>query len=150
MDNQTDAFLTTTVDRLTRAETALHNGNPAPRMAMWSRHEPLTLLGAAISGRGWAEIEPIFEQLGASFADCTAYEIEVLAAEASGDLAYLVALEHTTASVNGAPPAPYSLRVTTVFRREEGAWKVVHRHGDPLTSEASQEAMRRLEATARG
>src|SRR5262249_30017784 len=38
------------------------------------------------------------------------YEIEVVAAGASGDLAYLVAFEHTTASVNGAPPESYTLR----------------------------------------
>jgi len=43
-----------------------------------------------------------------------------VAAEASGDLAYTVALEHTTASVNGAEPRPYVLRVTTIFRREDG------------------------------
>jgi len=25
-----------------------------------------------------------------------------------------------------------SLRATTVYRREDGAWKVIHRHGDSL------------------
>jgi len=39
------------------------------------------------------------------------------------------------------------LRVTTVFRREHGVWKVVHRHGDPLASTAGQEAMERLANT---
>ena len=48
------------------------------------------------------------------------------------DLAYIVGIEHTTASVRGAPAVPYSLRVTTIFRREGGEWKVVHRHGDPV------------------
>jgi ketosteroid isomerase-like protein len=61
----------------------------------------------------------------------------VVAAGASGDLAYLVAYEHTTASIGGDPPAPYTLRVTTLFRREAGAWKVVHRHADPLPGSAS-------------
>ena len=39
-------------------------------------------------------------------------------------------LEHTTASVNGAEPRPYVLRVTTIFRHEDGEWKVVHRHAN--------------------
>ena len=50
---------------------------------------------------------------------------------ASGDLAYTVAYEHTTAALHGGEPTPYVLRVTTVFRREDGTWKVVHRHADP-------------------
>jgi ketosteroid isomerase-like protein len=43
----------------------------------------------------------------------------------------VVGIEHTTASVAGSPATPYSLRVTTIFRREAGEWRVVHRHGDP-------------------
>jgi hypothetical protein len=62
---------------------------------------------------------------------------QIIAASASGDLAYIVALEHTTASVKGAPAQPYVLRVTTVFRREDGEWKVVHRHGDPASRSAT-------------
>jgi ketosteroid isomerase-like protein len=39
----------------------------------------------------------------------------VLAAGASGDLGYVVALEHSVASRRGSPPVEYTLRVTTVF-----------------------------------
>ena len=63
---------------------------------------------------------------------------------ASGDLAHTVASEHATASVNGAPPQPYVLRVTTVFRREHGGWKIVHRHADPRASESASELMEQL------
>jgi ketosteroid isomerase-like protein len=66
----------------------------------------------------------------------TAADDSCIAAGASGDLAYIVALEHTTASINGAPPQPYVLRATTVFRREDGEWRVVHRHGDPASESA--------------
>lgn len=25
-----------------------------------------------------------------------------------------------------------AIRVTSIFRREDGAWRLVHRHGDPI------------------
>jgi ketosteroid isomerase-like protein len=136
MSTEVDAFLTETIPRLNEAEIALHNGDAGPRTAMWSHSDPVTLFGAALNGNGWGEIRPIFEQLGALLSNCTSYRSEVVAAGASGDLAYLVALEHTSASVKGAPPQPYVLRVTSVFRRERGEWKVVHRHGDPASDSA--------------
>ena len=37
--DQTDAFLTATMPRLRQAETALHNGDAGPRMAMWSHDD---------------------------------------------------------------------------------------------------------------
>jgi ketosteroid isomerase-like protein len=143
---ETGQFLATMGPQITEAEIALHNGDSGPRIAMWSRAEPLTLFGAAVSGRGWGEIRPIFDALGKQFSDCLSYENEIIAAEARGDLAYTVALEHTTASVNGAAPRPYVLRVTTIFRREDGEWKVVHRHGDALASQSAAEIVERLSA----
>jgi hypothetical protein len=35
-----DDFLTTTLGRQVEAEEALHNGDPGPRLAMWSGHGP--------------------------------------------------------------------------------------------------------------
>jgi ketosteroid isomerase-like protein len=125
-----DTFLDVTLPRIKTADTALHNGDASQRIAMWSQTEPVTLFGAALSANGWAEICPIFDALGSQFSDCASFEFELLAAGVSGDLAYLVGIERTTASVAGAPAAPYSLRVTTVLRREDGEWKIVHRHGD--------------------
>ena len=46
------------------------------------------------------------------------------------------------ASVAGAVPEAYDLRVTTVFRRENGKWKIVHRHADPMP--ASDAARRQV------
>ena len=48
----------------------------------------------------------------------------------SGDLAYVVAIEHTTASIGGGPTQSYSLRATTILRREDGEWRAIHRHAD--------------------
>ena len=128
---ETEQFLATMGPRITAAEIALHNGDSGPRIAMWSRAEPLTLFGAAISGRGWGEIGPIFDTLGQQFSGCLSYQNQIVAAEASGDLAYTVALEHTTASVNGAEPRPYVLRVDGPSSGARMASrKVVHRHAN--------------------
>jgi ketosteroid isomerase-like protein len=130
---ETEAFLAAIADRYVEAEHALHDGDAAPRMALWSRTDPLTLFGAAGSARGWGEIGAVFRWLGHTFTNCSSYRNEIVAAEARGDLAYLVALEHTTVAAQDAAPESYVLRVTTIFRREGGAWKIVHRHGDAIT-----------------
>ena len=109
---------------------------------MWSHNDPLTLFGAARNAVGWEEVRPVFDFLASRFSNCTSWRLEVLGAGVSGDLAYIVGIEHTTASVAGSPPTPYSLRVTTIFRREDGEWKVVHRHGDPFDASSGQLASR--------
>ena len=127
-----DDFLATTLDRQIRAEEAVHNGDLGPRLAMWSTADPVTLFGAAMSGQGWEQVSGIFRAIASRWSDCTDQQVELLAAGVSGDLAYTVELEHTSVSVDGVPAGPYTLRVTQVYRREAGEWKVVHRHGDQL------------------
>ena len=34
-----------------------------------------------------------------------------------------------------------SARVTSIFRTEDGVWKLVHRHSDPITSSRPAESM---------
>lgn len=144
--NQTEAFLASVLPRLTEADTALHNGDAGPRKAMWSHSDPVTLFGAARSGSGWTELGQLFDWLGSQFSNGT-YKYEVLAAGASGDLGYIVGIEHSSASIGGAEPEAYELRVTTICRRENGEWKVVHRHADPKPdSDAARRAVSQLGA----
>ena len=126
-----DDFLVWAESRLTDAELALHNGDAAPRRAIWSRNEPVTVLGAWKSATGQQELSDLFGLLEASFSDCTSYAHEIVAADVIGDMAYTVGYEHTRASVNGEPRI-YSLRATQVYRREDGEWKVAHRHADTV------------------
>jgi ketosteroid isomerase-like protein len=65
--------------------------------------------------------------------------MEIIAADVSGDLAYTVAIERHVTSINDAPVEPHALRVTQVYRRENGEWKVVHRHGDGLAPQSPPE-----------
>ena len=126
-----DDFLAWANTRLKDAEVALHNGNAAPRRAIWSRNDPVTVLGAWRSATGQHEVGDLFGQLEASFSNCTSYSNEIVAADVIGDMAYTVAYEHTEAAVNGEP-RKYVLRATQVYRREAGEWKVVHRHADTV------------------
>ena len=46
-------------------------------------------------------------------------------------MAYVVEVERFRSKVGGAADfAEFALRVTTIFRREDGEWKIVHRHAD--------------------
>ena len=126
-----DDFLTPTLARQLDAEQALINGDPGPRLAMTSRQDPVTVFGARVPlRRGWDEVSEILRWLASRWSNRTDYHFEVVAAGVSGDLAYVVGFEHIANSVVGVPVEPYTLRVTHIFRREQGEWKIAHRHAD--------------------
>jgi ketosteroid isomerase-like protein len=127
-----DEFIAWVKTRLYEAELALHNGDAAPRRALWSHNEPVSVLGAWRNAHGQRELNELFNALSRTFSDCTSFAFELQAYDVVGDMAYTAGLEHTTASINGEPRS-YTLRATQVYRREGGEWKVAHRHGDTVT-----------------
>ncbi len=128
-----DDFLSWVSTALHEAELALNDGDPAPRRALWSRHEPVSVLGAWRNAQGQRELDELFTALGRQFSDCTSYAFELQACDVVGDMAYTAGLEHTSASVEGQPRS-YTLRATQVYRREDGEWRVAHRHADTVTA----------------
>jgi ketosteroid isomerase-like protein len=74
-------------------------------------------------------------------------DLELVQSYASGDLVVLVVIERQRAEVGGLPEQDWSLRVTSVFRREGSEWLLVHRHADPLVNSISLE---QAAAIARG
>jgi len=126
-----DDFLAWVNSRVRDAEIAVHEGDAGPRREIWSRQEPVTVLGAWKSSTGRAELDELFTGLEQTFSGCASYRFDVVAAEVSGDMAYTMGYEHTQAVVNGEPRT-YTLRATQIYRREGGEWKVVHRHGSAL------------------
>ena len=127
-----DEFLSWIETSLYSAELALHNGDAELRRALWSRNEPVSVLGAWRNAYGQEEVDALFSSLARTFSDCTSYSFELLAHDVVGDMAYTAGLEHTSASVDGQPRT-YTLRATQVYRREHGEWRVAHRHGDTVT-----------------
>ncbi len=61
---------------------------------------------------------------------------EDVAAHVSDDLAVMVCIERSEAEfIGGSAPRQVALRVTHVFRREAGVWRLVHRHADALVAQ---------------
>ena len=106
-------FLTWVKTALYEAEVALHNGDARLRRTIWSRNEPVSVLGAWRNAHGQQELDELFESLAASFSDCTSYRFELQAYDVLGDMAYTAGLEHTSASVDGQQRS-YTLRATQV------------------------------------
>jgi ketosteroid isomerase-like protein len=137
VETETQQFLTEMMPKQLAAERAIHNGDVEPRLALWSHGDPVTLFGAALSSTGWQQLSSDFATVASWFSDSQDYDIEVVAAGASGDLAYTVVYERNTVKVNGEPRT-YTLRATHVYRREDGQWKIVHRHADTPPGDTAQ------------
>ncbi|HET9461487.1 MAG TPA: nuclear transport factor 2 family protein [Gaiellaceae bacterium] len=136
-----DGFLVWVKTTLYEAELALHNGDAAPRRAIWSRNEPVSVLGAARNAHGQQELDELFTTLGRSFSDCTSYTFDLQTYDVAGDMAYTAGNEHISASIEGQPRT-FILRATQMYRREGGDWKVVHRHADAVTDADDLQALR--------
>ncbi len=133
-----EEFLAGILPRQIKAEEALHNGDPSLRLEMWSTKDPVTLFGGwGPCKSGSAEVTRIFRWVASRFSNCSSYEFELVAAGVSGDLAYTVGFERSTRSIDGGPVKSGTVRVTHVYRRESGEWKIVHRHGDLLPVDQS-------------
>lgn len=130
-----DDFLAWVRTDVRAAETALHDGDATARRAIWSRTDPVTVFGAWKSVVGRAEADEVFTFLERTFSGCTSHVYEIEAADVIGDMAYTVGFEHTQAVVDGTDRT-YTLRVTQIYRREAGEWKIVHRHADTAPEQA--------------
>jgi ketosteroid isomerase-like protein len=86
------------------------------------------------------DVSRTFRWITSRFSNGTTYAFDLVAAGVSGDLAYTVGYERSSASVDSGPVEPNVLRVTHIYRREGGEWKIVHRDGDHLPIDQSPPA----------
>jgi ketosteroid isomerase-like protein len=128
--NDFDGF----IDEYRSALQAMVSGDPAPVLALFSSRDDVTLanpLGPPCRGR--AAVEEASRRAAANFRDGS-MTFEELSRVVTAQLGYVVEIERATtrlATTNDMDVIP--LRVTTILRQEDGAWKIVHRHADPLT-----------------
>lgn len=126
-----------------RAGREITNGNPEVYKRLYSRRDDVTLanpFGPPV--RGWSEVSATLDRAAGNYRDGEAVGFENVSTGIGSDMAYTVEVESYRARVGGASElAAVAIRVTTVFRREEGTWKVVHRHADPITGPRPAESV---------
>jgi len=111
-------------------------GNPEPVKKMWLHREDVTLAnpyGPPV--RGWEQVAEVIDRAASQVRDGELVSAELVERHVTAELAYVVHIERPEAKIGGGEDiTPFSLRVTMIFRPEEGEWKIVHRHADPITT----------------
>jgi ketosteroid isomerase-like protein len=120
------------------------NGDPTLWKKNASHRDDVTIMGGwGGLAKGWTEVDPWYDWAAARFKESGAgVKVEYISSEVSGNLAYTVAIERSEALVAGQDkPAAMTLRVTHIFRMEDGSWKLIHRHADPLIDKTAPAAV---------
>ncbi len=115
---------------------AILNGDPSVYQALYSDAEDVTL-GNPFGpyARGRQKVEATLAGAASHYREGEVIGVELIANYVSDDLACIVEVERGRAKVGGGKElAQVAIRVTSVFRLEQGAWKLVHRHADPITT----------------
>jgi hypothetical protein len=129
-ENGTSGFMNG--DNTLWKENASHSST-ATIMGSWGAYE-----------KGWhEEVNARYDWAAARFLESGAkIDVEYLSKVVGGDMAYTVAIERSTALIIGQDkPAPLALRVTHIYMKEDGIWKLVHRHADPLLEKTAPAAV---------
>ena len=118
-------------------------GNPEPMKVMFSHQEDVTLANPfGPPARGWEQVAEVTERAASQFRDGETGDYETIEKQVTPEFAYVVRVERARAKVGGSVDlAPIALRVTMIFRPEDGEWKVVHRHADPITTPQPAESV---------
>jgi hypothetical protein len=92
--------------------------------------------------REWEQLAATMERAASQRRDGEATSFEIVAKYVTPELAYVVEVERFKARVGGREDInPFALRATMIFRPEDGVWKDVHRHADPITTAQPAESV---------
>lgn len=119
------------VARANAANEELLQGRAGALKTLFSHRDDVSVLGG-FGGHevGWAEIGPRLDWVADTFAGGH-FEYEHVVSTVGADMGLVVQLERGEVRYRGVDaPARLALRVTMLFRREDGAWRLVCRHAD--------------------
>ena len=143
--SEADGDVASLVERAARGHASLMRGDIADYRTAIALAPDFLLMdpfggtptGAPASEAHWARI-------GKFFRDGRDARFELIRAWRAGDMAVLVANESADVAVGSLSAQHWLLRVTLVFRRDGGEWRLVHRHADPLVKGVSLERAARI------
>jgi ketosteroid isomerase-like protein len=131
------------IEQFHLAQGEVVKGNPEPVKRLVSHREDVTLanpLGPPV--RGWKQVAEATERATSQFRDGEIVGYEIIEKCVTPELAYVVEIERGEAKVGEREETtPWALRATMIFRPEDGEWKVVHRHADPITTAQPAESV---------
>jgi SnoaL-like domain len=131
------------LERFKRAGNEFMKGNPKPVQDLFSHREDVTLANPfGPPARGWDEVAKTQERGASYYRDGEIYDFEIVGKYVTPELGCILWIERTNAKVGGAEEiTPCDLRVIMTLRPEDGTWKVVHRHADPITTPRPAESV---------
>jgi ketosteroid isomerase-like protein len=107
------------------------NGDVGPMADVWSRETDATTMHPN-GGRqvGWDQVWGSWQQV-AGIASSGSVALGDQLIRVIGDTAYELGTERVDATFAGSPVRT-EVRVTNIYRREAGAWRIVHHHADAV------------------
>ncbi len=130
------------IKRFQQALGGFVKGNPEPVKGLF---DDVTLANNPLGppALGADEVAKTLEHAASTIRDGQIIGFETISKVVTDELAYVLEIEQQEAKMGGnAEVAPFALRVTMIFRPEEdGEWKVVHRHADPITTAQPAESV---------
>jgi ketosteroid isomerase-like protein len=124
------------VEQSHQAWSAFVSGDSEPVRALFSRSDDVSLANPwGPPWRGWAQVSQALDAAAARYRDGELLALDEVARYVTADLACFLETERFVARIGDRVEAsPFALRVTTVYRREDLTWKIVHRHADAITT----------------
>ena len=118
-------------------------GNPESYKMIFSHREDVTLANPFFPPvRGWDKVSETLERTASRLRDGEFVDSETVSKCVTAELAYVVSLVREKAKVGGSEDiTPITLRTTMILRPEEGTWRIVHLHGDPITTPQPAESV---------
>ena len=131
------------IEKYKLATAEFLRGDAEPYKALFSHREDVTLANPFFPVvRWWDEVSVTLERTASRLRDGEFLDSEIVSKYVTDELAYVVQLAHERAKVGGSDEVtPIDLRNTMILRPEGGAWKIVHLHGDPITTPRPAESM---------